>query len=338
MCRVSGFQRSHNLFPLNNSLGASVNTRSLFFLISRPVILHPLVMAPTNRPKSQIETKSATPASMPQELNIAGRHAHDRLLFLMANWVGCEAHVTLKNQDRFTGIFSTASIESSVNSIALKMSWRLPYQTGDQTNGILDTSPDYVGYGPDHVMTFDIKDIVNVEVPSATTDKVQQKHVNGMSLLKHCRICIRQRAHCLIGSSLRTDTEISGNLELRERPLEAWTEGSAPAVDMSMNGAASGTWDQFKTNEKLFGLKSDYDETFYTTAIDRSDPTYKERYAKADRMAREIESGETNNPHVAEERNLISPEMNGTDEEAKYVPIRILALLQANLLSVDTVA
>lgn len=119
------------------------------------------------------------------------------------------------------------------------------------------------------------------------------------------------------GSSIRTDTDISGNLEVRERKLEAWQDASAPAAALSMNGDASNDWDQFKTNERLFGLSTDYDETMYTTAIDRSARSYKDRAARADKLAREIENSETTNSHIAEERNLMSPEANGLDEETK---------------------
>lgn len=84
-----------------------------------------------------------------------------------------------------------------------------------------------------------------------------------------------------------------------------------------MNGSGLGTWDQFAANEQRFGLKTDYDETMYTTAIDRSAPSYKERAARADRLAREIEQSEVTNSHVAEERNLVSAEINGMDEEAR---------------------
>lgn len=259
--------------------------------------------------------KSPATSNIPNESNIAGKHAHDRLLFLTASWVGCLANITLKSHERFTGIFCAATLESTVNCVVLKMSKRLQASASDSTNGTTSNTDEYVGYGEDHVMTIDMKDIVNLEIPNATTERVQQRAVNGKSCAASNG---RVKADIQItGSSIRTDTDISGNLEIRERTLEAWQEPSAPAGTLSMNGSASNDWDQFKTNEKLFGLSSDYDETMYTTAIDRSAPSYKERAARADKLAREIETSETTNSHIAEERNLISPEANGTDEEAK---------------------
>jgi hypothetical protein len=50
-----------------------------------------------------------------------------------------------------------------------------------------------------------------------------------------------------------------------------------------------GAWDQFTENERLFGLKTDYDENIYTVPLNRNDPQYEQKAAVADRIAREIE-------------------------------------------------
>jgi PAB1-binding protein PBP1 len=81
----------------------------------------------------------------------------------------------------------------------------------------------------------------------------------------------------------------------------------------------SGTWDQFAVNERLFGLKTDYDENIYTTTIDRSHPDYQKRLAEADRKAREIENSDSVNRHVLEERirDHLTIDDSGLDEEDK---------------------
>ena len=89
---------------------------------------------------------------------------------------------------------------------------------------------------------------------------------------------------------------------------------------MSLNGTRNGHWDQFEANERLYGVKTDYDESFYTTTIDRSNPSYRERVAAADRIAREIESSAVTNAHIAEERGLPEDNEDGLDEEDRYVP------------------
>jgi PAB1-binding protein PBP1 len=85
--------------------------------------------------------------------------------------------------------------------------------------------------------------------------------------------------------------------------LKAWVPDAGYEVDESLEKpSAGGAWDQFAENERLFGLKTDYDENIYTTAIDKSHPQYKERLAAAERKAREIERTLPTTSHVAEER------------------------------------
>ena len=86
-----------------------------------------------------------------------------------------------------------------------------------------------------------------------------------------------------------------------------------------MKTSGGGAWDQFAENERRFGMKTDYDENIYTTAIDKNHPQYKQRLADADRKAREIERSAANNSHVAEERVVdnIAGDENGVDEEDK---------------------
>jgi PAB1-binding protein PBP1 len=94
-------------------------------------------------------------------------------------------------------------------------------------------------------------------------------------------------------------------------------EATAPA---NSKGNGSG-WDQFAANERLFGLKTDYDENMYTTAIDRNHPNYKERMVNAEKKAREIERTVATTAHVAEERvmDFTGGKGDGEDEEDKWV-------------------
>ena len=124
-------------------------------------------------------------------------------------------------------------------------------------------------------------------------------------------------------SSFRTDTAISGNRTQGERPLQRWVaDGPADSLgslESSKTKSGGAGWDQFAENERLFGMKTDYDENIYTTAIDRNHPQYKQRLAEADKKAREIERSVANNSHVAEERVVdnLAAEENGLDEEDK---------------------
>lgn len=105
------------------------------------------------------------------------------------------------------------------------------------------------------------------------------------------------------------------------RDLQRWepdtkdTDGS-----LTLEKSSSGPWNQFEVNERLFGIRTDYDESIYTTTIDKAHPNYNQRVAIADKKAREIERSVATTSHVAEER--IMDFVGGDDErneEDKYV-------------------
>lgn len=58
-------------------------------------------------------------------------------------------------------------------------------------------------------------------------------------------------------------------------------------------------WDQFETNEVLFGVKSTFNEELYTTKLERG-PQTRELEKQALRIAREIEGEDTHDLHLAE--------------------------------------
>lgn len=126
-------------------------------------------------------------------------------------------------------------------------------------------------------------------------------------------------------SNFMTDSAISASRTGRERVLQPWVGPSNDGLDMSLEGPASGgTWDQFAVNERQFGIKSTYDESIYTTTIDKSHPQYKERVAAAERKAREIERSAAATAHVAEERvmDFSGGDGAGPDEEDKYSGVK----------------
>ncbi|GAB7348122.1 hypothetical protein MBLNU459_g6140t2 [Dothideomycetes sp. NU459] len=227
--------------------------------------------------------------------NTADQHAHDRLLFLITNFT---------NGEQFTGVFSGSSLEPSDARFTMKMVRRTRSASGARANGANGVSEDYIGHGEDHLIAFDLQDIIDLNVSSVELS-VSEKAQNGTA------------------PSFRTDAEISGNLDLRERELQPWQPGADSEVGLSLeDSGATGTWDQFAANERLYNVKSDYDENMYTTSIDRSDPRYKQREAEAARIAREIERSAPVNAHVAEERKMNAEATAGLDEEDKYSGVR----------------
>ncbi|KAG5945212.1 hypothetical protein E4U53_006752 [Claviceps sorghi] len=127
-------------------------------------------------------------------------------------------------------------------------------------------------------------------------------------------------------SNFRTDTAISNGRFGNERTLQPWVPDASDGLDGSLEASSSsGPWDQFAANEKLFGLKTDYDENMYTTAINKTHPQFRERMAAAERKAKEIERSAPVTAHVAEERVMDYVGGGGTgdeNEEDKYSGVR----------------
>ena len=119
----------------------------------------------------------------------------------------------------------------------------------------------------------------------------------------------------------RTDAAISGSRNQGERTLQRWVPDAMEEADGSLESSRSGQdgapWDQFAENERRFGLKTDYRDEIYTTAINKNHPDYKQRVAAADRKAREIERSTATNSHVQEERvtDNLSKDDNGDEED-----------------------
>lgn len=122
-------------------------------------------------------------------------------------------------------------------------------------------------------------------------------------------------------TGFQTDSHISSSLQHTggKRELRPWVPDSEPStVDLTLSSATSKPWDQFAANERLFGVRTDFDESAYTTSLNKGDPRFAERAAKADRLAKEINSAakQTTNPHLIEERTGVL--RDGEDEEDLY--------------------
>ena len=207
-------------------------------------------------------------------------------------------------------------MENNESTYILKMAQQIKPTEKSEVNGAQDDMGAFAGVGEDHIMLFDVQEVTDLAVEGVGLG-AQDKHQNGKSHSSRTKSIVLNQY--FLGSSIgfRTDTDISGNLALRERQLQPWTSNAETDVDLSLEGSESGgAWDQFKANEQLFGLKSDYDENIYTTRIDRSNPSYREREAAAIRLAQDIEGTSTSNAHVREERGMLD-EDGGLDEEDK---------------------
>lgn len=209
-----------------------------------------------------------------------------------------EADVTLKSGVKYRG--QVKSVDASGDlSLVLKGARVL---SSKASNGNSAASTDVTIQGSDLVEVFAAKLSLNgaTEPPSET-----------------------ERTTLESSNAWKTDTDISGKGQVRERVLQAWQppaddEGFSIEDELSSQRPASSgkKWDQFAVNEKLFGVKSEWDEDVYTHKLDTSRPDFAKRQAEAERLAREIEQSGSSNPHVLEERGVADD--SGMTEEDKY--------------------
>ncbi|RVX73050.1 hypothetical protein B0A52_02176 [Exophiala mesophila] len=235
-----------------------------------------------------------------KDQGISDKQAHERLSFILAAAIGLTIVVTVKNGDRFEGLLSGSNPQNGFSKITLKM---VRKSHAAQGNGSAFLEAAFIGASPDHALNVDIKEITDVSIPEFATAQ-STKAANGSS------------------SAFQTDADISGNQNRGERLLQRWVPEGPDTTDFSLEqSASSGTWDQFAVNNQLFGAKSTYDESLYTTTIDRTAPSYKSREAEAERLAREIEGTSSTIAHVREERGQATGN-DGEDEEDKYSGVR----------------
>jgi PAB1-binding protein PBP1 len=203
-----------------------------------------------------------------------------------------------------------AASETRGNDLILKFKMVRETLSSGQANGAGTGSSigDYAGSGDDHEMLFPFSALSSVSAAQKNILKAKggaSGKLTRPTLLRPSLITLSAAAQ-----GFRTDTDISGNLVQKERNLQRWEAptGFAGATDMSLESGEE--WDQFKANEERFGLRSDYDENIYTTAIDRSNPLYKMREREAERIAREIEGSSAATARRKQD--------DGLDEEDKY--------------------
>eukprot|EP01138_Halocafeteria_seosinensis_P014171 gb/GECG01014470.1/.p1 GENE.gb/GECG01014470.1/~~gb/GECG01014470.1/.p1 ORF type:complete len:575 (+),score=73.47 gb/GECG01014470.1/:1-1725(+) len=120
-------------------------------------------------------------------------------------------------------------------------------------------------------------------------------------------------------TKFKTDTEIGNYHGEDSRQLKAvdssWLQAGADSGLQGLEETNARGWDQFQTNEKLFGVKATFDESQYTTELHR-DKFSSEKLKWAERQAAEIEGSGSSNIHIAEERNQVREK--DVDEEMLY--------------------
>jgi len=234
------------------------------------------------------------------------RRMHDRLLFVIMSMVGTKVEVTTKNGTVYEGILHGTNTESELG-VCLKMA-KIKSNDNSQNNSYI---PNLIIMGKD----------------------LAQISINNLELNKPERMSLRD--------TFKTDSAISGKSgEIFERQLQKWEpEKGNYDVSLELDDGSTEKWDQFETNEKLFGITTDYDEEIYTTALDRTKSDFKKREQEAIKIAAEIEKASTENIHLAEERGQIIDDSDMDEEDrygavirkpGKYVPPNLRKQMEAN--------
>nr|XP_010939926.1 polyadenylate-binding protein-interacting protein 3 isoform X2 [Elaeis guineensis] len=226
--------------------------------------------------------------------------SHDRLIYIMTCLVGQRVEVLVKNGSIISGIFHSANADKDFG-VVLKMAQVIKDGSIKGQKPFNDT----------------VKKPQTMIIPSRELVHILAKDASLSSDDGHAR---EKRNDLLIDSVISHPHHVEV-----ERELERWIpDEDVPAcseLENIFDGTWSRKWDQFETNETLFGVKSTFNEELYTTKLEKG-PQMRELEIEASRIAREIEGEETHDHHLAEERGIYFHEDFDLDEESRYSAVR----------------
>ncbi|XP_050381872.1 polyadenylate-binding protein-interacting protein 3-like isoform X3 [Argentina anserina] len=227
--------------------------------------------------------------------------SRDRLVFLTTCLIGQHVEVQVKNGSIYTGIFHATNADKDFG-IILKMA----RMTKDGSLRGQKTVSDSVSKAPSKTLIITSKELVQVIAKDVSISR------EGLLTEVHHE----KHQELMIDSSISQTRR--GEME---RELEPWIpeedDPRCPELENIFDGHWNRNWDQFETNEALFGVKSTFDEELYTTKLEKG-PRMRELEREALRIAREIEGEDTQDLHAAEERGMQPYENFDIDEETRY--------------------
>ncbi|CAL9735062.1 PAB1-binding protein 1 [Monosporozyma servazzii] len=278
-------------------------------------------MKPTYKKKENGSTNNIPTNSTFFESGETTKQYNDRLDYLLVNSIGHNVKVTVASGIQYSGLLMASNLESKDG---IDIILHNPQTLDGEDVGKLDleSNGNLLIHGAD-VMELELNKIdLNLDDSKiAVTNEVDA--IPPTPVEKPIQLPNDSTKK----QSFKTDVAISGNNKpLKERELQKWVPDELPLDSNSTLKdsppqtleESSGAWDQFSVNEQKFGVKSTYDEHFYTTKINKNNPNYQERLKEAQRLAEEIENqGTSGNIHVAEDRGIIIDD-SGMDEEDLY--------------------
>lgn len=108
------------------------------------------------------------------------------------------------------------------------------------------------------------------------------------------------------------DGEITYRIFIKEKDISKILNNDEQNIIRMPEGVKD--WNQFEANERLFGIKPEFNESDYTTVLDKNSEFYLKNVAKAKKIEHDILTAKCSDRHRMEERGLISCE----NEEDRY--------------------
>nr|KYP63669.1 Ataxin-2 isogeny [Cajanus cajan] len=216
-----------------------------------------------------------------------GTPSHDRLVYLTTCLIGQHVEVQVKNGSIYSGIFHATNTDKDFG-IILKMARLTKEGTlQGQRSGV-----EFVSKAPSKTLIIPANDLVQVIVKDLAVSR------DGLP----------SESHYDMQHEIMVDSVISQSRHVEiGRELQRWVpdedDPQCPELENIFDGPWNRGWDQFETNETLFGVKSTFNEEIYTTKLEKG-PKTRELEKQALKIAREIEGEETEDLHLAEERGL----------------------------------
>ncbi|GMJ14227.1 CTC-interacting domain 4 [Hibiscus trionum] len=227
--------------------------------------------------------------------------SRDRLVYLTTCLIGHTVEVHVKNGSIYTGIFHATDAEKDFG-IILKMARMIKEGTLQGNKAVSE----FVSKAPTKILIIPAKELVQV-----IAKDVAVTSAGFASELQH-----EKHQELLIDSVISQSHHVG-----MERELEPWVPDEdypqCPELENIFAGSWNRNWDQFETNQKLFGVQSTFNEELYTTKLEKG-PQMRELEKEAMRLAREIEGEETQDLHLAEERGFDLHDNFEIDEETRY--------------------
>ncbi|XP_038706883.1 polyadenylate-binding protein-interacting protein 3-like isoform X1 [Tripterygium wilfordii] len=231
-------------------------------------------------------------------------HSHDRLVYMTTCLIGQPVQVQLKDGSIYSGIFHAGLVHPSTADREFGVILKMACLTKDgssrwQRAELVNKPPTKTFIIPGKELVQVVAKDVPVSADAFSNDLLHEKH-----------------QEILLDSSISHSRFVDV-----ERELERWVpdndDPQCPELDDIFGGPWNRGWNQFETNETLFGVKSTFDEELYTTKLERG-PQMRELEKEALRIAREIEGEETHDLHLAEERGTSFHDKFDIDEETRF--------------------